>query len=66
MKAIIAFVASAFALSVVLSLVIGLTGGHESAFIDLAYLSMFLPAISVLMVTVAMGEALRIRWDHFP
>jgi hypothetical protein len=30
---------------------IGLTGGHDSAFIGLSYLSMFLPTISVLIVT---------------
>ncbi|HYZ84819.1 MAG TPA: hypothetical protein VE621_10465 [Bryobacteraceae bacterium] len=66
MKAITTFVTSAYGLSVVLSLFIGLTGGHESPFIGLAYLSMFLPATSVLIVTFAMNEPARVRWNHFP
>jgi membrane protease YdiL (CAAX protease family) len=49
-----------------LSLIIGLTGGHESTLIRLSYLSMFLPAISVLIVSLAMHEPPRIRWDRFP
>jgi membrane protease YdiL (CAAX protease family) len=66
MKAIIAFVATAYGLSVALSLVVGLTGGHESSLIGLGYLSMFLPAVSVLIVNFAMHEPPRIRWDRFP
>jgi membrane protease YdiL (CAAX protease family) len=65
MSAIIVFVATAYALSIALSLVVGLTGGHESPLIGLRYLSMFLPAVSVLIPS-AMGEAPRVRWDHFP
>jgi len=66
MNAILVFVATAYALSILLSLVVGLTGGHESALIGLAYLSMFLPAVSVLIVSSAMNEVPRVRWDHFP
>jgi uncharacterized protein len=66
MQAIIAFLATAYALSIMLSLVIGLTGGHESTVIGLSYLSMFLPSISVLFVTLTMKQPPRIRWDHFP
>jgi CAAX protease family protein len=66
MKAIVAFVATAYGLSVVLSLVVGLTGGHESSLIGLGYLSMFLPAVSVLVVNFAMHEPPRLRWDRFP
>jgi uncharacterized protein len=66
MKAIIAFLATAYGLSIMLSLVIGLTGGHESTVIGLSYLSMFLPSISVLFVTLGMKRPPRIRWDHFP
>jgi uncharacterized protein len=65
MKAIVTFVGTAYGLSILLSLFIGLTGGHESAFIGLAYLSMLLPAISVLLVSLTMDEAPRISWDHF-
>ena len=51
MTAIVAFVAIAYALSIVLSLIVGLTGGHEGPLSGLAYLSMFLPAASVLIVS---------------
>jgi membrane protease YdiL (CAAX protease family) len=66
MMAIVAFVATAYALSIALSLVVGLTGGHESALIGLEYLSMFLPAVSVMIVGGAMNEFPRVRWDRFP
>jgi CAAX protease family protein len=66
MKPILLFVASAYALSTALSLVVGPTGGHESAVIGLAYLSMFLPAVSVVIVSAAMNEPPRVRWNHFP
>lgn len=65
-KAIAVFVATAYALSIALSLVVGLTGGHESRFIGLAYLSMFLPAVSVLVVSSAMKERPRVNWDLLP
>ena len=60
------FIATTYGLSVALSLLIGLTGGHESALIRLSYLSMFLPAIAVLFVTIAINEAPRVRWNSFP
>jgi membrane protease YdiL (CAAX protease family) len=63
---ILVFVGTAYALSVALSLLIGLTGGHESPLIPLSYLSMFLPSIAVLLVTAAMNEAPRVRWNSFP
>jgi CAAX protease family protein len=63
---IVLFVLIAYALSIALSLVVGLTGGHDSAVIGLAYLSMFLPAIAVLIVSSATDEAPRVRWDCFP
>jgi len=66
MKAILIFIATACALSITLSLIVGSSGGHESALIGLAYLSMFLPAVSVLIVSSATNEAPRVRWDHFP
>jgi len=64
--AILAFVAIAYALSIALSLIVGVTGGHESALIGLAYVSMLLPAVSVLIVSSVMNEAPRVRWDRFP
>ena len=58
MNTIFVFVATSYGLSIVLSLVVGLTGGHESALIGLAFLSTFLPAVSVLIVNSAMNEPL--------
>jgi membrane protease YdiL (CAAX protease family) len=49
-RPVVGFVATAYALSAVLSLFIGLNGGHESPFIGLGYLSMFIPAISVAVI----------------
>ncbi len=57
MKAITGFVVVSYALSIGLSLIIGLTGGHNSHLIDLGYLSMLLPAISVLIIYFATKEA---------
>jgi len=65
-KPIVAFVATAYALSITLSLVVGLTGGHESPLVGLAYLSMFLPALSVLVVSSVMNERPRVQWDYLP
>jgi hypothetical protein len=66
MVPILAFVVIAYTLSIMLSLVVGLTGGHESVLIGLAYLSMFLPAVSVLIVSRTMNAPPCIRWRHFP
>jgi hypothetical protein len=66
MKASIAYIGIAFALSIGLSLLIGLTGGVDSRLFGLAYLSMFLPAIAVGIVIRAMKEAPLIAWHRFP
>ncbi|HWC95458.1 MAG TPA: CPBP family intramembrane glutamic endopeptidase [Candidatus Sulfopaludibacter sp.] len=65
-QAILVFIGTAYALSVALSLLIGLTGGHGSALFALGYLSMFIPAITVLLVRAAMNEGPRVRWNSFP
>jgi membrane protease YdiL (CAAX protease family) len=65
-RGILAFIGMAYGLSVALSLLIGLTGRHESALLPLSYLSMLLPAIAVLFVTWVMNEPPRIRWNSFP
>jgi hypothetical protein len=64
MKAILVFIATAYALSIALSLVVGFTGGHDSPLIGLEYLSMFLPAVAMLFVTFTLNEAPRVDWDH--
>lgn len=66
MSAILVFVSIAYALSGVLSLIVGFTGGYKSALINLRYLSMVLPAVAVLIVNGAMKEAGRVQWDRFP
>ena len=54
----------AYVLSVTLSLIVGLTGGHESPLIGPAYVTMFVPAISMLIVASTMNEVPRVRWDR--
>lgn len=66
-QSILAFVALAFAQSLVLSLVIGLTGGYESRWIGLGYLSMLIPAISAQIAKTAMREKQgSAGWRAFP
>jgi len=60
MNPILRFVVIAYALSIALSLVVGLTCGYESPFIGLKYLSMVLPAIAVLIVAATTGEGPRL------
>src|SRR5215469_7384753 len=64
MKAIIAYVGIAYSLSIALSLLVGLTGGHDGRIFGLAYLSMFLPAFAVSIVYLAMKEAPLVSWDR--
>ena len=66
MKAINAYIDIAFILSIALSLLIGLTGGHDSRLFGLAYLSMFLPAVATGMVFLALKEPPLIVWYRFP
>lgn len=65
-RAICVFVAIAYALSIALSLLIGLTGGHDSPLIGLGFLSMVIPAVVMLIVRSAMNEDLKIHWARFP
>jgi membrane protease YdiL (CAAX protease family) len=66
MRAIFAYVAVVYGLSIALSLLIGLTGGHESRLVGLSYLSMLLPAIAVALVYTATKEAPLVCWKRFP
>jgi len=67
MNAIVVFVATAYALPIVVSIVVGLTGGHASGLVGPAYFSStFLPALAVLVAIAAMNEGPRARWDTFP
>jgi uncharacterized protein len=64
---LITFIAISFGLSILLSLFIGFTGGHESRFISLGYASMLIPAIAVLIMNYAFkvppGKP---GWNKFP
>src|SRR5689334_20345900 len=66
-KSTFVFVAAAYAQSLALSLVIGLTGGYESRWIGLGYVSMLIPAISVLIAKAATREKQGSSgWHGFP
>jgi membrane protease YdiL (CAAX protease family) len=66
-RPMIGFVATAYALSTALSLFIGLNGGHESPFIGFGYLSMFIPAISIVTVNqIWRGSQQPIGYTRFP
>ena len=67
MSAIVVFVSTTYSLALVLSVVVGLTGGHESAIARAVYFSStFLPAAAVLIATKTLNEGPRIQWDKFP
>lgn len=66
MKAINAYIGITYTLSIALSLLIGLTGGHNGRLFGFAYLSMFLPAVAVGIVSLVMKESPQIVWDRFP
>jgi membrane protease YdiL (CAAX protease family) len=66
MNAITSFIAISYALSIGLSLVIGLTGGSDSQLIGLGYATMFFPAMALVIVRTATGARLQIDWDRLP
>jgi hypothetical protein len=66
MNAILYFVVTCYVFSIALSLVIGYTGGQESALIGLAYVSMFLPAGAVAILSAIRNEPPHVRWSSFP
>jgi hypothetical protein len=60
-----AFVAIVYALSIILSLVVGLTGGYESPLVGLRFLSVFIPAVTVLIVSSAIIRISRLTGTVF-
>jgi membrane protease YdiL (CAAX protease family) len=60
------FLGTAFGGSIVLSLAIALSGGHQSRLIGLAPLSMFVPAFGVLAARVMTGASVEIEWKRLP
>ena len=65
-RAVVAFVALTYVLSVSLGLLIGLTGGAHSPLIGVGLVSMFEPAIAVMIVQLTMRAPVSLRWDRLP
>jgi membrane protease YdiL (CAAX protease family) len=65
-RPIVVFVAIAYGLSIALSLIIALTGGYQSRLIGLAFVSMLIPAIAVVIVDLTMNEPVASGWNRMP
>jgi membrane protease YdiL (CAAX protease family) len=66
-SSVFVFVVAAYALSIALSLVIGLTGGYQSRLIGLGYLSMVIPSAAVLITKwVTRDYVPSLVWNRFP
>ncbi len=64
---LLVFIAISFSLSILLSLFIGFTGGHESKFIWLQFASMPIPAIAVLLMNNLFKAPVKeIEWNKLP
>jgi membrane protease YdiL (CAAX protease family) len=64
---LITFITITFSLSILLSLFIGLTAGHESKFIWLQFASMPIPAMAVLIMTNLFNAPVKeIKWSKLP
>lgn len=63
---LLVFISMTFSLSVLLSLFIGFTGGHESKFIWLQFVSMPIPAIAVLIMNNFFKAPVEIEWNKLP
>jgi hypothetical protein len=56
-RAVLFFVSVAYALAIALSLVVWLTGGHDSRLVGLGFGAMLIPALATLVVSFAMNES---------
>ena len=65
-RAIVAFVAIAYALSFALGLLVWLTDGHQSPFAAAGFAAMLVPTIAAVLVRSLTHEGLRIDWSRFP
>jgi len=64
---IVWFAGVAFAMSILLSLFIGFTGGHASPYIAAGYISMLIPAVTVFLLHLILRMAYPVvEWDVFP
>ena len=59
------FIVVVYALAIALSLLVGLTGGYESAFTGVGFVTMFLPTIAVILVQSMAQGTLQIGWRRF-
>ena len=59
-SSILAFVAITYALALTLSIVVGVTGGHESPLIGFGLATMLIPAAAVLVLRATRGERSRV------
>ncbi|MCW5912842.1 MAG: CPBP family intramembrane metalloprotease [Cyclobacteriaceae bacterium] len=66
-RQLIYFLLLNFALGILISLIVMRTGGHDSEYIGIGYVSMFIPAISVLIMKLFFkAEVGTIDWNKFP
>jgi membrane protease YdiL (CAAX protease family) len=65
-RAILIFIGITYASSIALGLLIGVTGGFESALIQLRFLSMLIPALAVLVVRSLTNERSQLEWNRLP
>jgi len=64
---LIPYIIITFSLSILLSLMIGLTGGHESKIIWTQYATMAIPALAVLIMNNAFQAPIEeLNWNRFP
>lgn len=61
------FLLISFGLSILISLIVMLTGGHASKYIGIGYVSMFIPAIAVVIMKLFFkAETGAVDWNKFP
>jgi membrane protease YdiL (CAAX protease family) len=65
-RAIVVFVGIVYVLSIALSLLVGLTGGHQSPAATVAFAAMFVPTLGVVLVRAMKQADLPVDWSRFP
>lgn len=56
------FVAFTYAASIAIGAAVGFTGGHQSLLRPLSFITMFIPAVGVIVVGVTTGERVLVDW----
>ena len=66
-RPLITFLIITYSLSILLSVIVGATGGSKSKLLNLAFAAFFIPAIAVLVMQFGFDEAIPdAGWDKFP